>query len=154
MKTILITSMVIITLFLSNCTKEPNNAAIVGTFIDIGFKDKLNNDLLDPSTPNHYLSDSIRLYSIKNGIKTEVFHANYDDPRNFNIYKNDSLKMYRIMVYFDTDTTLLKLNSRITDTISCITERANGNWLLKKLWYNGVLKWDDIMLPQEIIITK
>lgn len=142
MKNILITFLIIIPLFISNCKKGPGKSAFVSMHVDIAYKDKLGNDLLDPTRQNHFSSDSIHVFNVVNGIKKEVYYPNYDAPHNFVIYKNDSLKSYYLKLFLETDTTLLVLNKTITDTVTCTSEKSNGNWILIKAWYNGVFECD------------
>jgi len=151
MKNIVIALMVIITLFISNCSKNP---ITVMTSMDIAYKDKLGNDLLDSSTQNHYSTDSIHVYNVVNGIKKERYYGNLDNPRLWSIFKIDSLNTYFLGIGLEVDTTLLELNKRTTDTLTCIIDKSNGNRILRKFWYNGVLKWDNVLYPQEITIIK
>ncbi len=154
MKNILIALMAIISMSLSNCKKDPSKGADVSTLMDIAFKSSGGSDLLNPSTPNYFSPSSIHVYVVVKGIKKEVYNPMMDYPQNFLIYKVDSLNLYRIRVFFETDTTLLQLNSSITDTLVCTFDRSNGNWRIRKFWYNGVLKWDNVLYPQEITIIK
>ena len=146
--------MAIIAIFLVNCKKEPGKGVVVSTYMNITYIDNAGRDLLDPSTPNYFSASGIHVFNFVKGIKKEVYHTNYDLPQNFNIYKSDPLKNNSMMLSFETDTTLLQLNQSTTDTITCIIDKSNGSWILKKVWYNGDLKWDDLMLPQETTIVK
>ena len=142
MKTIHIILIVVIFSLLGNCKKGPSKSAYDSMHVDIAYKDKLGNDLLDPTRQNHFSSDSIHVFNVVNGIKKEVYYPNYDAPHNFVIYKNDSLKSYYLKLFLETDITLLVLNKTITDTVTCTSEKSNGNWILIKAWYNGVFECD------------
>ena len=142
MKTIHIILIVVIFPLLGNCKKGPSKSAYDSMRVDIAYKDKLGNDLLDPTRQNHFSSDSIHVFNVVNGIKKEVYYPNYDAPHNFLIYRQDSLMTYYLRLFLETDTTLLVLNKTITDTVTCTSEKSNGNWILIKAWYNGVFECD------------
>jgi hypothetical protein len=151
MKNTQIAFMVIMIFTLCNCvSKEP---LMDSAIMDIAYKDKSGNDLLNSSTQNHYSADNIHIFNVTNGIKKEVYHVTIDDSQPFFIYKEDLLSEYFLRFYFATDTTLLQLNQTTTDTLTCVIDKSNGR-LLKKLWYNGVLKWDDTMSSQMVTIIK
>ena len=72
-----------------------------------------------------------------------------DSPYDYMIYKNSELNQYYIRVFLH-DTTYLRLNETEEDTITCTIDYTKGNEILKKLWYNGVLKYDS---PVAHVIT-
>jgi hypothetical protein len=151
MKNILMMSLVII-LSLSSCKKHHVE---VSMYIDITYKDSMGNDLLNTGTKNHFISDSIHIYDIVNGTKKEVNYPNNDYPHNFFIYKNDSLKEYFIKVFLETNTTFLQLSQSITDTITSVIDVSDGNHVITKVWYNGVLcKQNYFGIAREFTITK
>ena len=63
-------------------------------------------------------------------------------PHDFLIYKNELLNQNYIRVFLTDETVLLELNSNITDTLTSATDNTNGIQLMKKVWYNSVLKWE------------
>ena len=138
-------------LLLSNCEKNPSTNNM---HVEIAYKDKQGTDLLDPTKQNSFTTNTIHVYNVSNGKKTEVNYPNYDFPHNFRIYKNDDLATFYLSLTIETDTTLLELNNSITDTVTCIAEKSNGIGRLKKVWYNGVMEWDNIANPQGFTIVK
>lgn len=154
MKNMLITFVLIIPLIITNCKKEPSKSVVVTMHVDIAYQNKSGNDLLDSTIQNAFLTKNIHVYNVTKGIKKEVYYPTADYPHNFEIYKQDNLTPFYLRLFLETDTTLLELNQSITDTITCISERSNGNFLLKKLWYNGVMKWGNDPVPQEFTIIK
>lgn len=128
---------------LINCNKDSNNNSIVvSTYIDIAYNNYAGNDLLDTSTLNHFIASNIKVFTINNEKKTEINNINMSYPHDFFIYKNDSLKENLLRLFFENDTTLLQLSQNSMDTITVTIDKSNGNTLLNKVWYNGVLKWD------------
>ena len=155
MKKSLILLMAIFTIFLANCSKEPNKGAIVDINVKIAYKNDMNNDLLVTDIQNHFSSDSIHVYNVNNRVKVERFYGNLDNPRLWEVYKDKITDTNFLIVGVETDTTLLELNGRTIDTLTCVIEKSIGNTILKKVWYNGVLKWGEIYeVPRVFTIVK
>jgi hypothetical protein len=140
MKSLLIPILTICLLFLTSCRRDAS--VEVSTEMDISYKDITGKDLLNPSTQNYYSSDNIRVFSLSNGVKKEFYNPMMDYPNDFLIYNNDSLNLFFIRVFLESDTVLLQLNQSTTDTLISITDRSHGNEILRKFWYNGILKWE------------
>lgn len=138
-------------LLFSYCKKE-NNGSVVTTYIDIAYKDDGGNDLLNPSNINYYAPSNIHIFTLIDGVKTEVNNPQMANPHDFMIYKNNSLNQYFIRVFLH-ETTLLQLNQDTTDTLTCTIEKTNNSEVLTKLWYNGTLKWE-VGVPHTITIIK
>jgi hypothetical protein len=153
MKNLFVLCTCVILLCLINCKRESDNSTIVSTHIDIAYKDAFGNDLLNESNQNYYSKDNIHVYTIINGVKTDVYNNMMAYPRDFMIYKNDELNSYFIRFFLESDTVLVKLNQNTTDTIISTIDTSNGNQILRKLWYNGSLKWE-FGVEQVITIVK
>jgi hypothetical protein len=153
MKNVLILCTGVILLCLVNCKRESAKSTIVSTSIDIAYKDAFGNDLLNVSNQNYFSKDNIHVYTIINGVKTDVYNNMMDYPRDFLIYKNDELNGYFIRFFLESDTVLVQLNQNTTDTIISLIDKSNGNQILRKLWYNGSLKWE-FGVEQVITIVK
>jgi len=120
---------------------------VVTTSIDIAYNDSFGNDLLNESTQNYFSKNNIHVYTIINGVKTDVYNNMMDYPRDFLIYKNIELNNYFIRFFLESDTVLVQLNQNTTDTIISTVDKSNGNEILRKLWYNGSLKWEFGVAP-------
>ena len=161
MRTTTIIFLFLIVLF-SFCSKKDDNNdstkstkdVIVDEATIIGYKNVLGQDLLDTATQNHFSTDNIHVYYLINGIKTEVNYPGLDYPHNFFISKDNSLNQNFLTIFLETDTTLLELNKNITDTITCVIEKSNSSMIVRKVWYNGILKWDNYDIAREFIIIK
>lgn len=155
MRNILILFFVISILLFTNCKKD-NKGFDTDTYIDILFEDQLGNDLLNPATPNYYPEKDIRVFSLHNGNKAEIYHGNLDHPRDINIYENKDLEAFVLKLYpeINIDTMLLQLNENTVDTVNYSIERTDFGVYLRKFWYNGVLKWEDYNIPKLITIIK
>jgi hypothetical protein len=121
--------------------------------MEISYQDLAGKDLLDSNTAGYYNVGNFHVFKMVNGVKTEVAHYMMDYPHDFFIFKEETLNKYYIRVFLDNPT-YLQLNQNTEDTLTCDIEKSNGNTLLKKFWYNGVLYWDDIRNPQRITIIK
>jgi len=140
-------------LIAGSCKLESPKRVIIDNKVDIYYKNSSNEDLLDTAVTSSFTADSIHLYNVVAGVKKEV-NNRADYPHNFLIYKNEDLQKYVLSVFVEVDTTLLELNRNITDTITCAIEISEENFIIRKVWYNGNLKWDDYAVSREFIIMK
>lgn len=132
-------------MFAIGCKKETNRSAVVSSYVDIYFNNNVGKNLLDSTTQNYFSADNIKVYNWVDGVKNEVYDPRMDFPRNFWVIKdtlgNNCLRVYLNDFREGLDTTLLELNSKITDTITCEIDKSNGNTLARKIWYNDSLEW-------------
>ena len=140
-------------LIAGSCKLESPNEVVIDNKVDIYYINSQHEDLLDTSVIGSFTADSIHLYNVIMGVKNEV-NNRADYPHNFFIYKNEELKKYVLRVFLEVDTTFLELNRNITDTITCVFERSEGNFIIRKVWYNGYVRWDDYAVSREFIIMK
>ena len=139
------------TVLLSACSEyEPlcgcTNIDIVTRII---VTDSENRNLLDPSTPDHFKEEDIRIYYVKNGEREEVFNPNLDIARSFKIeqYGTDSeyaMKLFPDMEAKDseTTTTIIKWSTTSEDTVECEIHHEGGSTTITKVWYDGELAYD------------
>jgi hypothetical protein len=140
-------------LIAGGCKLESPNEVLIDNKVDIYYINSRHEDLLDTAVNGSFTTDSIHLYNVLRGVKKEV-NNRADYPHNFYIYKNEELQKYILRVFLEVDTTLLELNRNITDTITCVFERSEDNFIIRKVWYNGNLKWDDYAVSREFTIMK
>jgi len=127
----------------SNCKKENDEkAGFPSSSIDIAYSDALHHDLLNDNNPEHFDNKIIKVFNLINHEAKEVFYPNLDNPRNFYIYRDESVDKYFLRLFVETDTTLLQLTPSLTDTIIGSRENSNKNLIFTKLWYNGILVWE------------
>jgi hypothetical protein len=140
-------------LMAGGCKLESSKQFVIDNKVDIYYINGSNEDLLDTAVSGSFTADSIHLYNVVQGVKKEVNNrAEY--PHNFYIYKDDNLQKYVLWVFPEVDTTLLQLNRNITDTITCAFEKSEDKFFIRKVWYNGNLKWDDYAVSREFTIMK
>ena len=153
MKNILILGFILISVFFVNCKKAVNNnsAADIEVGVAIYYKDVLGNNLLIPNQPNSFSADSIHVYDVTNGKKTEVDVPNWTHPHDFFITK-DSAAVYFLALLLQTDTVLLQLNKNTTDTVIATFDRTPSSIVVTKVWYNGVLVHQPGVYPSFTII--
>ena len=119
-----------------------------------------NEDLLDPENPNRLDVDKIKLFYEINGEKQEVYNPNYDNPRNFTIFKHAN--EYRIGITLnhtetsDKPITYVQWNESDTDTIEAIYVRTPRATIQEKLWLNGDFIWElgDNTIDPYFVLTK
>lgn len=136
-----------------SCKLEWPSEVVIDNKVDIYYINGRNEDLLDTAVNGSFTADSIHLYNVVRGVKKEVYNR-ADYPHNFFIYKNEELQKYVLRVFLEVDTTLLELNRHITDTLTCLFERPDNDFIIRKVWYNGNVKWDDYAVSREFTIMK
>jgi hypothetical protein len=149
----LATFLAFLSFMVTGCRLESPNEVVIDNKIDINYINGLQEDLLDYSLPGSFTTDSFHLYNLVKGIKKEV-NNRADYPHNFFIYKNEEFQKNVLRVFIEVDTTLLELNRDITDTITCTFERSGDNFIISKVWYNGIVKWDNYAVRREFTIMK
>jgi len=127
-------------IYSQNNTKT-KKAMYVNINIDIAFKDKDGNNLLDFNNENHFEAKDITVYNMVNGEKIKVDKPRIDHPNNQFIYKDEATKTNLLRVFLEAEFILLQLNATTTDTIKCTLKKSKGNTHIEKVWYNGKLKW-------------
>ena len=136
-----------------SCKLESPNEVVIDNKVDIYYINSRHEDLLDTAIAESFTADSIHLFNVVRGVKKEV-NNRADYPHNFFIYKNEELQKYVLRVFLEVDTTFLELNRHITDTITCAFERSDNNFIIRKVWYNENVKWDDYAVSREFTIMK
>ena len=138
------------------------------TVVDVNFymlvKNAGGENLFDSATTGYYAKDSIRLYRLENGVKTELYRPNLDASRNFVIVQNSNGE-YGMMVFADegtgeqsqTTTTLIQWqlkDSHNVDTVQTYIDKKytdnNVLVILKKITYNGTVVWDGASSPSSV----
>ena len=145
-------------LITGGCKKNSKSGTIVAVDIGIVYKDNMGNNLLDSTTPNHYSYANMHVFYLENGVKEEYYDREMDDPKGLKIAK-DSTGEYFLGVFLNSsraenDTTLLQLSNTDIDTIVGTFDKSNGNIILKKVWYNAILKWEYGTYPSITIVKK
>ncbi len=139
-------------------TKEhpkTKSAYYVNVNMDLVYKDKAGNDLLDSANTPHYSYKDIGLYIEENGQKVKINKPNMDHPNNQFMYKDTETNTYHLRVFLEREELFLKLNATTTDVIKCKIKKEKGSTKIEKVWYNGKLEWElGKEKPQVITIIK
>lgn len=142
--------------FITSC-KNPSDPGRLCTNIDVAAEIKVINaqgeNLLNQTTSGYYAPGDVRLYYLKEGVKSEVYNPSLTYPRNFLIIDNgngDNL----IEVFLnegsannEITTTLLQWRNGDVDTLNAlITREKNGigctSVICSQIYCNGKLKYD------------
>ncbi len=145
MKTVL--SILLVSLVLSSCRKEEpkwGSVTSVGSMITV--QNKAGIDLLNPSNSGAFLQQNIKIFYLINGVKEEVFHGNYDYPRNFYIEEvpDGSFRMCLGMNHSPTEEypiTYVQWSENDTDTLKTKIYREGGLTSCEDIWLNNKLVW-------------
>ena len=134
----------IASLFLT-CNKKTDE--ILSTTVSIILLDQQGQNLL--STTSNLKENDIEVFVVRNG-ETAPFKPTNGNPRGFSIRKTIDNKEFLNFDGFDYlarkaeyTTTLIKLGSYGTDTIKCQIVSSGNHTRVTKVWYNGILKFDD-----------
>lgn len=136
-----------IVLLLNSCKKkeEQPRMTVIDSDVEITVQDKAGVDLLNPSNPGAYLYQNIKHYTLVKGVKTEVFHGNYDYPKDFYIYEKDGKYIMTLFLDGSSDgdlgVTYVQWSENYVDTFKCEVSTAHNNAICTKLWYNDSLIW-------------
>lgn len=146
-----------ITIALTCCKEVIDTPTVIDIGINLWIKDENGKNLLDSTNTNYYKAAEIRIFNLVNGIKTEVFNSGMQAPRNFLIYKNEGNGEYFMKLYpyegigkayengtrIETTTTYIQWRESLTDTVVCTITRIQNSMYCTKVYYNGILKYDD-----------
>jgi len=156
MKTVTLIILIFAMIFLS-CQEEEVSTNI-DIVIEITVIDKSGNDLLNPSVENSFKEESIKIYYLIDGVVEEVYYPNSDNPKGFRIYERDSI--YRMGLSPNGNkkeefpVTYIQWNETDTDTVKGSFLRGEGFLMCTKVWYNGVLMWEDYNTERRITVVK
>ncbi|MBE0649268.1 MAG: hypothetical protein IH595_00355 [Bacteroidales bacterium] len=157
-KSIIVLVISVLLLIIGSCKKVNKPEPIVAVGINVAYKDNLGNNLLDSATPNHYSIANMHVFYLENGVKEEYYNGKMDNPKGLKIFQ-DSTGEYVLGIGLNSfraenDTTLLQLSNTDIDTIVGTIDKSNGDIILKKVWYNGILKWEYGTYPSITIVKK
>jgi|SRR6185312_6097939 len=136
-------------------TMKTKKSVYVNINIDLTFKDKAGNDLLDSNNDVHFSAKDITIYNVEKGEKVKINKPKADYPNNHFMYRDDATSTNYLRVFLEAEEVLVQLNATTIDTIKCTIKKTKGNTHLTKVWYNGKLVWEfgkDV--SQVITITK
>ncbi len=138
----------IFVMLILSCNQKDPSPINVDIFIDLRVYDKSGNNLLNSSNAGYYKPEDIRVYFLKDGVKTEVYNPALDGPRNFRIFNNGANQNFLRLTPSEgtkdqeTTTTLLLWRQNDQDTIRTTMTRISGTVYCSKVSYNGAIKYD------------
>ncbi|SFG95290.1 hypothetical protein [Pedobacter insulae] len=162
MKKVLVIVMVLPLLFNSSCKKE--KATILSAMVEILLVNQQSQNLLNSSIVLH--ENNIDIYFVKDGQPILFNQSNLSASKGFLIKPLDGLSDIGLKVYPYTGTpetnnteypiTLIKLGDFGTDTIKCEILNGENSKVISKVWYNGILKYDQDLKqgPRRFTVVK
>jgi hypothetical protein len=142
-------------MLIASCSSDDNNNDNdyynLDTNIIFTIKDSNGNDLLNPINPNAYLSETVKIYYLKeNGDVEEIYNSNLTAPRNFSIIipENSGSNIYALSLQPNTyimenAVTYIEWNETETDTIKTNYRYGVNHTVCKKVWYNDINVWTE-----------
>lgn len=146
----------------SNETEGQSYGVQIDAHLEFSIINSQKEDLLNPENPNHMDVSSFKLFYVIDGEKKEVYNPNYDNPRNFMIYKHEN--EYRIGISLNLNhsemssktTTYIQWNNNDTDTLEALFGKTPNGIFKTKIWLNGELIWErgDNPIDAYFVLTK
>jgi len=152
MKTFIFIFLTLMTISFS-CQKEKLiENFVLDSSIGIFIINSSGHDLLDTNTENHIETSSIKIYNIIDGIPIEVNNPRHYYSKGFFISDEKIDGKFILQLSLNTTnsirhgtfetTTLLKLSSNDTDTLTCQFHKTINSLICKKVVYNGSAVWE------------
>lgn len=104
-------------------------------------------NLLDPANAGAFQASQIEIYYEVDGEKQRVYHANYENPKNFSIAVDELTGKYAMELGPNTETdenttvTYIQWNENDMDTITCDFARGKEFLVTTRIVYNGQEVW-------------
>lgn len=145
--------------FLSACKDPVIKGVTVDTVINLIVRDQNGKNRLDPSTPNYYKPEDIRIFYLKDGQKQEVYNPSLDIPRNFKIIKSETTNEYVFRVFVnegsvdqEVTTTYIQWRAGAQDTVNSLITRSSSSIYCDKVWFNDTVRYDRLKNPVETVL--
>ena len=120
------------------CAMPPN------TDFNIGLRDDLGNDLLDPDHQSTYNRGGIRLLNLIDGEYVEQRNSSSSYPWGYRIRNNSIEERFEMRIFQGQDNFLIKWSIDDYDTLQI--ETTDDGMFLLEIRYNNVVVWDEAML--------
>jgi hypothetical protein len=149
MKVLAASAYIILVALLCRCENR-DYPTIIDTRIDFWIRDKKGDNLLNSGTAGYFRQEDIRVSYLEDGQEKEFFDPRLDAPRNFFIYENESNGEFALRLFpyngkssrTEITTTYLKWREALQDTVTCEIVKINNSHIIRKVWYNGILRHD------------
>lgn len=150
MKTLI--SCFLIAFVLFSCTKNPNKncCTTYDAVVNLSVRDSSGQDLLNSSSDNQIDLENVKIFLALNGETIEYTEqTNSDHPKGFIVYDHEDESRMKIYNDFpqqadlDEVTYYIEWSEADRDTIISEMRRSENSTQCIKVWYNGVLKWNE-----------
>lgn len=165
MKISIIIAFLVVLIGATGCSKtEIQGGIVISTGFTIRVKNATGKNLLDPSTPNYYQYDKIKLYRLVNGERKDVTVENLVKTYSIINEKGDYLLSLSGYQGLNEDSMGNSVGEVIVawtegneDTFQTEINRVNNVYMLRKVWHSNTLKYnyytsgDDSLRTVEIV---
>lgn len=132
---------------------------VVDTGITIYLNDDFGNDLLSPENENAIDESKIQVLRLIDGEWKEPYVAHLDYPKHYRFIHEAGYNVLVVWPDFSLEQgefpeTLIKWNENDIDTIKCKAEETRVSLIVKKVWLNDNVVWDDYGIEREIVLEK
>lgn len=139
----------VLLLILSNSCVKPGCCTFISTHFNFYVVDEQGNDLLDPESTSPINLQTIKVYYLLNGTKTEINRGNLDAPRMYSVSPPEGNRnKYNITLFLNDEdpanitTTYFEWDKDTTDVFKAEVSRKKNNSIVTKVWLNDILVWD------------
>ena len=131
-----------------SCIK-PGCCKLYSADFDFYVVDEQGDDLLDPESTSPIDLQSVRVYYLLDGKKTEINRGNLDAPQMYLVLPPEGGRdKYSINLFLNAEdsssitTTYFEWNEDTTDVFEAEVSRNKNNTVVTKVWLNETLVWD------------
>lgn len=135
--------------FIFSCTKNDDSSygGARATVAHFTLKNSQGVDLLDPSNPNSFKENDIRIYFLIDGTEKLMYNTDLDNPDYITISKKgDSYTIEVLMnegfTSSNAATTYIQWSPTERDEVKAEYLKGQGSILKRKVWLNNQLVWE------------
>ena len=140
--------LVLILIFSYSCIK-PGCCKVISSDFNFYVVNEQGDDLLDPKSTSQINLQTVKVYYLINGTKTEINRGNLDAPQMYFVYPPEGTRnRYNISLFLNTEdsasitTTYFEWDKDTTDVFKAEVSRESNNEIVTKVWLNDTLVWD------------
>lgn len=143
-KLVLVLVLGMVILSCSNDNDIPLVGVVVDTGVNIKYLDENGNNLLNGEIDE----SNINIYHKINNEWVGYYESNLDYPKGIVVRERDNEKYLVLFVSIIVDensiseTKIEYSNRNEGDIIKTLIDNSNGNRIVRKVWYNSILKWE------------
>jgi len=138
-------TLIIIGFLTISCTDDENCCTVIDIGVDIKYLNENGENLFDIS--NGFDFSKINAYHKNDGNWEKYFEGNLDYPKGLMLVERKDGTYLRIfpsttIVENNISESKIEFSENDSDILKTEITKTNSNTIVKKVWYNGELKWE------------